>query len=118
MSFAEQLRSRSNAYNVKKDNVAPYSNEELQLVVEQAVMVCDSCAARGIYRCQFTPYLSNRVTHPYSPEFAERMLRDGIKVKWNEDNYTLDWSTDDETDLTKLYTKLRIADNDDDVDDK
>ncbi len=135
MSFAALLRKQSEQFNTKKDNTAQYSDAELTDVLLQASIVCDSCAARGIYRCKFTPYLSNRIEHPISEEFISRMKADGIKATSQFDGtYVLDWSTEEtNVDYSNVphhtsrggaapaapaVLQLKGTDSDEDVDDK
>jgi len=133
MSFAALLRKQSEQFNTKKDNTAQYSDAELTDVLLQASIVCDSCAARGIYRCKFTPYLSNRIEHPISEEFIRRMKADGIKATSQFDGtYVLDWSTEEPNiDYSNIphhtsrggvvpppAPQLKGTDSDEDVDDK
>jgi len=131
MSFAQLLRKQSETFNTKLNNATDYSAQELDDLLLQASMVCESAAARGSYRCRYIPYLPNRILHPESREFVERLRADGINATPDSNGYLLDWSTTEpEPDYSHVpHVVPRIApvvaapavagtNSDDDVDDK
>jgi hypothetical protein len=129
-SFAAGLRARSAAYNEKASNTSAYTADELNLVMQQAVLLMDACCEQGLYRTSFRPYLSNRLHHPRCEEFISRMEREGVRATFRSDDdiYVLDWSTDNDPllqpstmsggviDADKIVQ--HVPDDDDDVDDK